>query len=102
MGGSRLIGRLIDFFSSHAEPMLSKGVEAFDAGDLEGLRRAVHSVKSSAGNLGAREVQNLAEKIEQLAVEKKCDGIQPLLTGLQEAFARAKRRLEDVKKGLEQ
>ncbi len=100
LGGNSLIGRMIDLFCSHAEPMLVKGVQAFDAGDLDGLERAVHSVKSSAANLGAREVKDIAGAIEQLAKEGRASAIQPLIADLEIAFALARQRLEEVRKGL--
>jgi two-component system, sensor histidine kinase and response regulator len=94
--------KLIDLFSSYAEPTLIKGVQAFDAGDLEELGRAAHSVRSSACNLGAREVENLALAIEQLAAKGESISIKPLLADLEKAFSRAKDRLGEVKKGLMQ
>ncbi len=102
LGGNNLIGRMIDLFCSHAEPTLAKGVQAFETGDMEELERAVHSLKSSAANLGAREVENIAGTVEQLAAQGRTIAIRPLLADLEKAFSQAKRRLEEVREGLTQ
>lgn len=92
LGGQGLISKMADLFMSHAEPAMREAAEAYSAGDLDSVRRAAHSLKSSAGNLGARRVQELADQIEQLAEQRSAD-IQALLTDLQDAYLKAKVRL---------
>ena len=64
------------------------------AGDLEAIQHAVHPVRSSAANVGARDVQELATRIERLAMDKQAQEISPLLRQLEAAFARVRPELE--------
>jgi len=95
LGGNELVVKMIDLFSSHAQSVLTQALAAFEAGDLEALERAAHSIKSSAGNVGAIEVRHLAEQIEEAAHAGNRAVLQQLTTGLAEAFDEAKTRLDE-------
>lgn len=96
LGGNELVLKMIDLFSLHVESVIAQGFAAFDSGDLDGLERAAHSIKSSAGNLGAMEVRHLAEEIEEAAAHAGDRAIlQQLMSGLAQAFQRAKARLHE-------
>ena len=41
--------------------------EAIGSGDVEGVRRAAHSIKGSSGNIGANRVMDVAAALEQSA-----------------------------------
>lgn len=51
LGGGELLTNMVHLFISHAEPVLRDAEIALERGDLEGVRRAAHSLKSSAANL---------------------------------------------------
>jgi HPt (histidine-containing phosphotransfer) domain-containing protein len=72
---------------------------SYDAGDLEGVERAAHSIRSSAGNVGAEELRDIASKIEMLASKRDHAGLHPLLADLEQAFQKAKAILEQEKRG---
>ena len=95
LGGNELVVKMIDLFSSHAQSVLTQALAAFEAEDLEALERAAHSIKSSAGNVGAIEVRHLAEQIEEAAHAGNRAVLQQLTTGLAEAFDEAKTRLDE-------
>lgn len=95
LGGNELVLKMIDLFSSHAQSVLTQALTAFSAGDLEALERAAHSIKSSAGNVGALEVRHLAEQIEEAAHAGDRAILQQLTTGLALAFERARARLDE-------
>jgi two-component system sensor histidine kinase/response regulator len=92
LGGQELISKMVALFTSHAESALRDAATGLSSGNFDRVRRAAHSLKSSAGNLGAQRVQDLAGRIEQLA-EECSGGIQPLLTELEDAYLKAKGRL---------
>ncbi|HYK91427.1 MAG TPA: Hpt domain-containing protein [Acidobacteriota bacterium] len=100
LGGDELIGKMVDLFVQYAEPMLGRVVASCEAGNPDELERAAHSLKSSAGNLGAREVESLAGSIERLAAEHSLEAIRPIVTELEKAFLRAKACLDEEKRGL--
>ncbi len=99
LGGNELISKMVTLFTSHAESAIRDAAGGIASGDLEIVRRAAHSLKSSAGNLGALRVQAVADEIEQLA-EQKAGNVRPLLTDLEKAYLRAKARLnEEIQEG---
>ena len=93
IGGEELLSKIVALFVSHAEPAIKEAVASLQRGDLDRVQWAAHSLKSSAGNLGAQQLQNLAGRIEQLAETKKAGEIQPLLADLETAYLKAKARL---------
>ncbi len=99
LGGDKFVGELIGLFLEHVPKKIDEAVAGEKKGDLEAVERAVHSVKSSAGNIGANALMELAGSIEQLAEEQKGESIPPLLNKLEEAFSRLRSRLEMLRKG---
>jgi len=95
--GVKFVGDMISLFLSYAPARLADARAGLQSGDLRAVAMAVHPLKSGAGNLGARAVQDLAGQIEQLATEEKADTLPALLHELELALARAKSRLEEIK-----
>jgi HPt (histidine-containing phosphotransfer) domain-containing protein len=93
LGGDALLSEMFDLFTSHAESLIEKAVRGFELGEPNLLRQAVHSLKSSAGNLGACRLQALAERIETLMDSSRMQEVRLLLAELQDAYAAAKSEL---------
>ncbi len=93
IGGEAFLSKIVALFVSHAEPAIKEAANGLKVGDLASVQRAAHALKSSAGNLGAQQLQNLAGKIEQLAEDRNAGELQPLLADLEAAYLRAKARL---------
>lgn len=66
-GGDALLGRMIDLFLELAPQRLQALAEGERSGDLAALEGTAHSLKSSAGNLGALRLQEAAEQLETAA-----------------------------------
>jgi two-component system sensor histidine kinase/response regulator len=92
LGGEELIAKMVTLFTSQAESAIRETESGLSAGNFDSVQHAAHSLKSSAGNLGARRVQDLAGRIERLA-EEGSGKIQPLLADLKAAYLKAKDRL---------
>jgi two-component system, sensor histidine kinase and response regulator len=92
LGGEELVSKMALLFISQAESAVRDAITGFSAGNFESVQHAAHSLKSSAGNLGAWRVQNLADRVEQLAEQRSME-LQPLLADLQTAFMKARDRL---------
>ena len=58
----------------------------------------MHPIKSSAGNVGATQVQDLAAQIEQMAKQPASGDLGRLLGELEKSFAEIKPKLEAGKK----
>lgn len=97
LGGSELVADMIDLFLVHGPERLQSALEAERAGDLEGVRRAVHSLASTAGTLGAQIVQRLAAEIE---VDRDTGSVSRRMRELELRFAEARAALEDERRRL--
>jgi len=87
LGGDEFVGQMLDLFLDYAAIKIAEAQKAGAAGDLAAVAKAVHPIKSSAGNIGAYRVQDLAAQIEQLAKQPAGVELHPLLGALETAFA---------------
>jgi HPt (histidine-containing phosphotransfer) domain-containing protein len=94
IGGQEFLVEMIDLFLEHAPERLDAARSALDQGDFPAVYRAAHSLKSTAGNLGARNVQGVAERIETSARAEDAASIGPLLEELARHYRDARVELE--------
>lgn len=97
IGGDQFVGELFTLFLDNAPVRIEEAVAGSHHGDLEVVERAVHSLRSSAGSIGAQRLQNLCGQIEILAAEKNSESLAPLIGQLKESFARVRARLETAR-----
>ena len=102
IGGAKLVGRIIALFLENAPQRLQAAREGERTGDLAAVEQAVHSLKSSAGNVGASRLQELAGATEELAEKGEAGPIPGLLGELEEALSGAASWLAEHQKGLEE
>ncbi len=67
MVGGKVLREITELFFEHTPGRVAAVRAARDADDLPGAAQALHNLKSSAGMLGAKRLQQLAERMEQLA-----------------------------------
>lgn len=100
IGGDKLVADLIDIFLEHVPKKIQEAFTGEKNGDLEVVERAAHSIKSSAGNMGATDLHLLAGQIEQTAALQQKEAILPLLKELETAMAQIHPRLTEIRKGV--
>jgi two-component system, sensor histidine kinase and response regulator len=100
LGGEEFARKMIDLFLDNAGTKLEEGCQALAAGDLTALAKAMHALKSSAGNIGANRVQDLADQTESLACQSQRQPLAAVLDELNQAFAAAKSALDERKQML--
>ena len=83
-GGDALLGRMITLFEELAPERAEALEEGLARGDLERVERAAHSLKSSAGNLGAEELRRQAGRLEEAAATGDRAGMDSLVEELLE------------------
>jgi|ERR1044071_3289741 HPt (histidine-containing phosphotransfer) domain-containing protein len=76
-GGDKLLGGMIELFVKNAPRLSADAREALDCGDAAALRAALHSLKSSAGQLGAASVYESCVVGEGLASRGELDACTP-------------------------
>jgi HPt (histidine-containing phosphotransfer) domain-containing protein len=97
IGGNELLVKLIDLFIDYVGGRVAAAKTAMEKGDITAVQDAVHPVKSSAANLGAERVRELARTIEQLARQKSAEHIPARIAELESAFASARAELEKIR-----
>jgi len=97
VGQDKLVKQMIDIYLDYDPKMLRNALAGEQARDCLAIEQAVHSLKSSAGHIGAHAVHDLARRLESLARNKQFDSLGPLLRELETAFEQARLRLEELK-----
>jgi len=88
-GGSALAARILDIYAESSGGVFAELEQSMSAGDGERLRRAAHSLKSSSGNVGARQLAALFKEFELLGKENRLDEAHAQLDALRAEYARA-------------
>ena len=87
-GGGKLLGEMIALFLVAAPERIEAARASGASGDVEGAERALHSLKSSAAQLGAMRMQRLSEQGEYRARAGSLDGLTQLIQHLEQEFSR--------------
>ncbi len=101
-GGTDLQCKMIDLFLAHAGERVDQIRKGLSAPDQEAAETGAHTLKSSAGNVGARRVQQLASEAESMAEAGKMDELQELFPALEKEFHSACEGLRAVREKLSQ
>ncbi len=86
LGGQEFLVEMIDLFLDHGPQRLESIRNGMHAGNAPLVHQSAHSLKSTAGNLGGRAVQDLAQEIETLAAGGELDQAAPLVERLVVGF----------------
>lgn len=84
-----LIPDLVDTFLSDTPTRIQAMHRAAQTADPTALERCAHSLKSSAGNLGARLLAELCCELEQKGRAGDLNGVEPLLVKVESEFTTA-------------
>jgi two-component system, sensor histidine kinase LadS len=96
-GGYALLREMIDLLLTGAPARLDAARAAIAGGDAEPARAALHSLKSTAGQLGATGMQAMCEAGERLAAAGDVAGVAAMLPDLDVAFAAVRRDLTAIR-----
>ena len=98
-GGDALLHEMIDLLAAGAPARLAVAREAIANGDAEAARGVLHSLKSSAGQMGAMGVQAMCERAERLAAQGDVRGVAALLPALEAETDALLARLAVIRRG---
>jgi CheY-like chemotaxis protein len=99
MGGA-FIAELIDTFGEDARELIAALRRALAETDVDGFRRAAHSLKSTSETLGAARLAAAARELEVMARAGSVDGAGDRLERLAGEYEIVTRLLEDLRRGL--
>jgi HPt (histidine-containing phosphotransfer) domain-containing protein len=95
IGGTKLLGQMLDLMLLEGPRRVQAALAGAQVGSAREVALAVHSLKSSAGNLGALALQDVAEQIEVLATTDQLAACEGLLNRLQEELEAVQLRLQE-------
>jgi len=98
VGGDKLVGEIIDVFSVSAPTHIATARAGAESGDSDAIRRALHALKSSAGQLGALRMQQRCEEGEALAFTGPSAELSQLVFGLDAEYSIAREHLSEVRR----
>jgi HPt (histidine-containing phosphotransfer) domain-containing protein len=95
LGGEKLVARMIDLFSSNGGQRVAAARAALQSADFPTAERAVHSLKSSAANVGAAALREMAQRAEDCAAARDEQGLARMLDPLEAELTRVCALLEE-------
>ena len=95
-GDVELLVDLIGMFLDDSPGRVTDVLEGLQANDLDRVERAAHSLRSSAGNLGASEVQRLSGELQLASREPRRETIERLAVELRGSYAEAEVALREL------
>jgi two-component system sensor histidine kinase/response regulator len=94
VGGEQLVQQLVALFLESTPQRLAVARTGEQQGNREAVIRAMHALKSSAGNVGALRLQDLASHLERTGKDLTRETILRLLEELEATFNRIKHQFE--------
>jgi CheY-like chemotaxis protein len=98
--GSPFIAELIDTFGEDARELIATLRRSLTVADLDGFRRAAHSLKSTSETLGATRLATMAKELETLARAGKIDGTGGGIERLAAEYEIVAALLGEIRRGL--
>lgn len=98
-GGDKLLTQMIRLFLENSLTRMEQIREGTNGADVAQAERGAHSLKSSAANVGAEKVRNLAAEMERLATAEDREALAAILPELETAYAQARAELEVIVQG---
>jgi HPt (histidine-containing phosphotransfer) domain-containing protein len=95
-GGPKLLSQMIKLFLENAPTRLEQTRKGIEEGNQRDAERGVHSLKSSAANVGAMKVSALAARMEDLANGGDLAAVGGLMSELESAYAAASTELTAI------
>ncbi len=96
-GDTAFLGELIDTYLADSADLLAQISRSLAANDLDGFRRAAHSLKSNSANLGATRLTAQARELEMMARAGSLAGAAPLVACLAGEYRQVSAELERLR-----
>jgi HPt (histidine-containing phosphotransfer) domain-containing protein len=90
LGGEDFAADMVRMFHQYAEAQLGQARTALAAGDIPGVERAIHPLKTSAGHVGATAMKGLCQEIERHGRAGEGGPLPELLDRLDAAYSQVK------------
>ena len=95
-GGAKLLSQMIRLVLENAPTRMDQIRKGLGEGNVRETERGVHSLKSSAANVGAMKVSRLAARMEELAAGGDLGSVAGLMSELEREYAAAQAQLAAI------
>jgi HPt (histidine-containing phosphotransfer) domain-containing protein len=95
-GEPDVLDEVLRLFRDDVGGRLQRLDAAVEAGDFEGVKRIAHSIKGSAGNIGARALHIVCRQVEEAGRERNLDGVRSALSGVHAEIDRTLAAIEHL------
>lgn len=92
-------GALLETYLRDSQARFFDVTEAWEAGDLERLRRSVHSLKGASSNIGALALAGLCSDLESLAREGRSEAVPDALVRLRSELGEVQDAVQAIHTG---
>ena len=96
-GGTKLRRQMMKLFLEHAPERMDQIRDGLAASDPHAVELGSHSLKSSAGNVGALILQVVAGQVENAVADKDLATAEELLPDLESAYDEARSALDAMR-----
>jgi len=98
-GGKNMLEEVVDIYLTNFDDLMHTIAEGVKTLDLDTVRMAAHSLKSSSANLGATEFADVCAKLEEVADNGEMDKSDPLYQALKKMAPQITAALELATRG---
>jgi HPt (histidine-containing phosphotransfer) domain-containing protein len=81
------LAELVDVYLQDAPEQIQQMRAGLASGDIEGVRRAAHSLKSNSASLGANRLANAARELEMIAKSSTLEGGNAMVVSIEAEYA---------------
>jgi HPt (histidine-containing phosphotransfer) domain-containing protein len=87
-GEPDVLSEVLKMFLAEVPPRLTRLRNAWAAGNIEEVHRAAHSLKGSAGNIGANAMFDVCKELDEKSRAGEVDAVGPLVDALDVEYGR--------------
>ncbi len=87
-GEPDVLAEVLRLFLDEVPPRMARLRNAWESGDIEEMHRAAHSLKGSAGNIGAKRLYEVCSKLDALGKAGDLASAAPLVDALGVEFGK--------------
>lgn len=91
---------LLDSYLEDSPDLIRQMHTGLAAGDIDGVRRAAHSLKSNSASFGGNRMANAARELEMIAKGGTLEGCESRLAAVEAEYAQLAARLVELKNEL--
>jgi HPt (histidine-containing phosphotransfer) domain-containing protein len=87
-GEPDVLAEVLNLFLAEVPPRMTRLRNAWTAGNIEEVQRAAHSLKGSAGNIGARRLYGVCSRLDEKARTRDLAAAAPLVDAVGVEFGK--------------